>query len=190
VEALPFLDVDNPAPKAPSVNTAHWGEEGGDYSSDGRYRWSYSRVIGDGPTICWIGLNPGTGDSDGKSRPTLQRMVNRSLALGMGRFVLVNLFAWRGTDPKELRLAHKAGNDIVGPNCDQAIAEAAEEAACVVTAWGSHGALADRGATVLATLGEVQCLGTTTKGLPRHPLYVRAGQELVPLVNRARSRKR
>lgn len=181
VEVLPFLAVDNPAPKAPSVSTAHWGEEGGDYSSDGRYRWSYSRVIGDGPTICWIGLNPGTGDSDSQPRPTLQRMVNRSLALGMGRFVLVNIFAWRGTDPKELRLAHKAGHDIVGPKCDQAIAEAAEAAVCVVAAWGSHGSLLGRGADVLDTLTEVQCLGATSKGMPRHPLYVRTDQQLVPL---------
>lgn len=182
VQALPFVAVKSPAPKEPNVNTAHWGEEGGDYSSDGRYRWSYRHVIGEGPTICWIGLNPGTGDSDGKRRPTLQRMVNRSLDLGMGRIVLVNIFAWRGTDPKELRLAHESGHNIVGPECDQAIAQATEDAACVVAAWGSHGSLLGRGAAVLATLEGVQCLGTTAKGMPRHPLYVRTEQELVPLL--------
>lgn len=160
------------------MNTAQWGHEGGEYSADGRYRWSYTRDIGDGPLICWIGLNPGTGDSDGKRRPTLQRMVDRSLALGMGRIVLVNIFAWRDTDPKALCSAHKAGHDIVGARCDDAIAAAADEAACVVAAWGSHGSLLSRGADVLARLGEVHCLGTTSKGMPRHPLYVPAAQPL------------
>lgn len=165
----------------PKVNITQWGPEGGDYSDDGRYRWSYTRDIGDGPTICWIGLNPGTGDSDGKRRPTLQRMVDRSLALDMGRIVLVNIFAWRDTNPKALRSAHTAGHDIVGPRCDEAIRAAADEAALVVAAWGSHGSLLGRGDKVSATLDDARCLGTTIKGMPRHPLYVRADQRFVPL---------
>ena len=99
--------VDEPVFEVVGVDTRYWGEQGGDYSADGRYRWSYARPIGNGPTICWIGLNPGTGDSEGRYRPTLQRMVDRSLELGMGRFVLVNLFAWRATKPADLRAAAK-----------------------------------------------------------------------------------
>ncbi len=57
------------------VDTRLWGEQGGSYSADGLYRWSYERPIGAGPLICWIGLNPGTGDREGRYRPTLQRMV-------------------------------------------------------------------------------------------------------------------
>jgi hypothetical protein len=54
------------------VDTRSWGEEGGWYSDDQRYRWSYSWPIGTGPTIVWVGLNPGTGDKEGRYRPTSQ----------------------------------------------------------------------------------------------------------------------
>ena len=29
-----------------------------------------------GPTLCFVGLNPATGDTDGKPRPTLAKVVN------------------------------------------------------------------------------------------------------------------
>jgi hypothetical protein len=153
---------------AASVDTRAWGEEGGAYSDDGLYRWSYERAIGNGGTICWIGLNPGTGDSEGRYRPTLQRMVDRSVSLGMGTFILVNLFAWRSTKPAALRAAHVAGIDIVGSGCDAAIGHAAARADVVIGAWGAHGRLAGRDQRVLADLGRVHCLGLTGRGLPRH----------------------
>jgi hypothetical protein len=154
------------------VDTRLWGEQGGSYSSDGLYRWSYERPIGAGPLICWIGLNPGTGDREGRYRPTLQRMVDRSRARGFGRFCLVNLFGWRTTKPAELRAAARLGHDVVGDGCDDAILDGARRAALVVAAWGVHGRLLDRDSRVLSMLGEVHCLGRTASEAPRHPLYV------------------
>mgnify|MGYP001414790086 CR=1 FL=1 len=160
------------------VDTRYWSENGGTYSDDGRYRWSYERPIGAGPPICWIGLNPGTGDREGRYRPTLQRMVDRSIALGFGRFCLVNLFAWRATKPTELRSAAKRGEDVIGERCDEAIIRASERAELVVAAWGAHGRLLGRGAQVLDVLQKVHCLGMTARGAPRHPHYVPATQGL------------
>ncbi len=160
------------------VDTRFWGENGGSYSDDRRYRWSYERPIGAGPAICWIGLNPGTGDRDGRYRPTLQRMVDRSIALGFGRFRLVNLFAWRTTKPADLRSAAERGEDVIGGRCDDAIRRAAHDAELVVAAWGAHGRLLGRDGQVLEMLPIVHCLGTTARGAPRHPLYVPATQSL------------
>jgi len=120
--------VDPPEAEVLAKDTRRWGEEGGRYSRDGRYRWSFERRWSAGRTICWIGLNPGTGDRDGKYRPTLQRMVDRSVALGMGRIILVNLFAWRSTKPAALRAAVMAREDIVGAECDAAIRAAVKDA--------------------------------------------------------------
>jgi len=164
-----------------AADTRYWGDQGGSYSPDRHYRWSYERPIGLGPTICWIGLNPGTGDQEGRYRPTLQRMVDRSLDLGMGRFILVNLFSWRTTDPRVLRAAAAAGNDIIGSSTDQVIADATRSAAFVVAAWGHHGTLLGRDRQILDTIPDLMCLGLTAKGHPRHPLYVPAAQPLVPL---------
>ena len=164
-----------------AVDTRYWGEQGGSYSPDRRYRWRYERTIGSGPPICWIGLNPGTGDREGRYRPTLQRMVDRSVNLGMGRFILVNLFSWRTSDPRDLRAAAAAGHDIIGSDTDQVIADSARRAAVVVAAWGHHSSLLGRESQVLDAIPELMCVGLTAKGHPRHPLYVPAAQPLVPL---------
>ncbi len=163
------------------VVTRYWGEHGGSYSPDRLYRWRYERQIGSGPPICWIGLNPGTGDQEGRYRPKLQRMVDRSVQLGMGRFILVNLFSWRATHPRDLRAAATARHDIIGADTDQVIADAAQHAAVIVAAWGHHGTLLGRAQQVIDTTPALMCLGLTAKGHPRHPLYVPAAQELVPL---------
>ncbi len=171
--------VDEPQFEVVGADTRYWGEAGGSYSPDGAFRWSYGRLIGNGGTICWIGLNPGTGDREGRYRPTLQRMVDRSLAEGMGRIILVNLFAWRATDPKDLRRRDAERHDIIGTECDAAIRDAIERSEVVVAAWGSHGRLLGRGRAVAAMADELRCLGTTSKGDPRHPLYVPLSQPLV-----------
>lgn len=136
---------------------------------------------GMGPTIVWVGLNPGTGDQEGRYRPTLQRMVDRSVAEGMGRFTLVNLFAWRATKPSALKAELKAGNNnIIGHRCDEAIRAAVASADCIVVAWGAHGSLLARDRAVAPLLEDPLCLGTTSTGQPRHPLYVSATADLVP----------
>ena len=164
-----------------TVDTRLWGEQGGSYSPDRLYRWRYEWPIGSGPPICWIGLNPGTGDREGRYRPTLQRMVDRSVHLGMGRFILVNLFSWRATDPRDLRAAAAAGHDIIGSDTDRVIADAVRGAAVVVAAWGHYGTLLSRERQVLDTIPDLMCVGLTAKGHPRHPLYVPAAQPLVRL---------
>lgn len=46
-----------------------------EYSDDQLYRWWYERRWAPGPTMCFVGLNPATGDTDGKPRLTLNKVV-------------------------------------------------------------------------------------------------------------------
>jgi hypothetical protein len=47
-------------------------------------------------------LNAATGDTDHKPRPTLDRVIDRSRAQPAEGVVIMNLFAYRGTDPSVL----------------------------------------------------------------------------------------
>lgn len=81
-------------------------------------------------------------------------MVDRSVHLGMGSFILVNLFSWRATYPRDLRAAATAGHDIIGSDTDQVIADAARRAAVVVAAWDTtarSSAGSDRSSTPFRT---------------------------------------
>lgn len=150
------------------------------YSDDRVYRYEFGRRWDDGTgsTVAWVMLNPATGDTDGKGRPTLRRIVAFSQMWGYGGLVIVNLFAYRATKPADLRNA----GDPVGPDNDATIRRVAAQAGLVVCAWGHHGGHNARSRYVVAMLEKPMCLGRTRHGEPRHPLYVPRDADLVPLL--------
>lgn len=175
-----FADEDLVAGADLPPDVSKWGEAGARYSPDRLYRWSFEKRWAEGFLICWIGLNPGTGDTERRRRPTLERMVTWSLRLGGGAIVIVNLFAYRTTHPSELRSAWKHGLDIVGSKNDQAIEKAIRRADKTVVAWGHRGSLQDRGIAVAARVPDPLCLGLTASGQPLHPLYVPLDARVMP----------
>lgn len=150
---------------------------GAEFSSCRRYRYRLWRRWGDGPWVCWIMLNPSTATAT-EDDPTIRRCISFSKRWGCGSLDVVNLFAFRSTDPAAL----KNEDDPVGPENNAAILKSVDRAALVVAAWGVHGTLDGRDARVKALLsGRLQCLGTTKEGHPRHPLYVAGSTALVAL---------
>ena len=128
------------------------------------------------PTIAFVGLNPSTADET-KLDPTCTRCVGFAKRFSFGRYVMLNLFAFRSTDPKGLRRVP----DAVGPENDVYIKQEVERAQCVVVAWGahSHPMMKSRAEHVLSLIPNPKCLGTTKGGSPRHPLYVPGNTKLV-----------
>jgi hypothetical protein len=140
-------------------------------SADGRYRYQLMRSWGDGPWLTFVMLNPSTADAL-VDDPTIRRCIAFAEAWGYGGLIVVNLFALRATDPRELLTAV----DPVGHENDWHIADAVEQTDLVVAAWGAsiprqHG---KRPAAVRELLGDAHHLGLTAAGHPRHPLYLRA----------------
>ena len=80
------------------------------------------------------------------------------------------------------RASRKAGQDVIGTECDAAIIDAVGRSAMVVAAWGGGGRLLGRppghghGQRPSASRAD-------REGSPRHPLFVSASQDLVPLPN-------
>lgn len=149
------------------------------------FRYTLARRWSSGHTIAFIGLNPSTADEH-KLDATVTRCVRRAEALGYGRLVMLNLFAFRSTDPKALKIRLQAGLEIVGPGNDDAIRDVAGSAKAVVCAWGNHGAIAGRDREALRLLGGIRllCLGKSKTGQPKHPLYIPNSRELVSLGSR------
>ena len=98
--------------------------------------------------------------------------IGRARGLGYGGFRVVNLFAWRATDPRALR----AVADPIGPDNDAALDAGALWADDVLCGWGGHGGLLGRDARVAALLRAsgrpLFHLGLTGAGQPKHPLYI------------------
>lgn len=141
------------------------------YSECERYRYLLTRVWSPGARALFVMLNPSTA-TEVQNDPTVERCERRARALGFGAFRVVNIFAWRATDPREMR----AAADPMGPDNDAAITESVGWADAIVCAWGTHGAHLGRGAAVerllRATGRDLLVLGLTQAGHPQHPLYI------------------
>lgn len=143
-----------------------------------RYRYRLDRSWDPSlPRALFIGLNPSTADAQ-LDDPTIRRCIGFGRRWGCGSVTVVNLFAWRSTDPQGLRLVE----DPVGPGNARALRLALREAQTVVACWGVHGGPTPQARRLLARLPEhAQCLGWTKQGYPRHPLFVRYATRRVPL---------
>jgi len=143
-------------------------------SEDEVYRYSLMRIWEpELPKALFIGLNPSTADAE-LDDPTIRRCVGFADSWGCGGIEMVNLFAFRATNPADMKKAP----DPVGPHNDETIIQMAVEwePKYVIAAWGAHGGWWRRNIEVLNLLGqrnvEVTVLGETKAGHPKHPLYL------------------
>ena len=126
------------------------------------------------PPIAFLLLNPSTAD-EVQDDPTIRRCCGFAADWGYGEVIILNAFAYRATDPKDM----KAQADPVGPENDRIIVETAAALfaanGTLVCGWGNHGQHLERGARVRQLLDAYPCRAfpRTGAGEPGHPLYLR-----------------
>ena len=133
--------------------------------------------------MVFVGLNPSTAD-ESTDDPTIRRILGFADDWGFGTLVMLNVFAFRSTDPKALheRAARTPGpkSEVIGPENDATIRSTFERHRRdkLVIGWGAHGVLLERGRDVAAMAislhARPECLGLTQSGEPKHPLYLAA----------------
>lgn len=167
-------------------------------SDCGRYRYSLERRIPnvEGLNLCWLMLNPSTADAT-QDDPTIRKVMGFTKRHGYGTALVVNLFAWRSTDPRAIAKMLRCGPGAVhirrdfaeGPHNCAAIMQAAAISDAVVCAWGAQPWAQGQASRVLDWLSDhpreepirLLCLGTTKDGHPLHPLMPSYdGHPLVP----------
>ncbi len=143
------------------------------------YRYLPGRWVGEGRLglVLFLLLNPSTADAI-KPDATLRRGMGYARSWGYSMLEFVNLFAFRTAYPRDLKAAYKAGRDVIGPENDRHIFEAARRADLVIAAWGAHPMALHRyrAACQLVTDAgkDLHCIDTTDGGQPNHPLMLKA----------------
>lgn len=158
------------------------------FSPCARYRYSLGRQVKRDTPACILGpllfimLNPSVADEQ-QDDQTIRLCCGWARKLGHGSIVVVNLFAWRATNPLELYRA----SDPIGPENDAEIMRQARPAGRIILAWGgTHGGHLGRASHVrcmLAAAG-LRCwaLKVSDKtGEPCHPLRLPYRLEPTPL---------
>lgn len=156
---------------------------GAEISDDKIYRYKLWRAKNPSlPAMVWVMLNPSTADAVVPD-PTVTRCVGFAERWGFGGIVVVNLFAFRSTDPNAL----KEGGDVVGrPRGVDVIYEVVDaKPKLIVAAWGGgvpdgHDIHVNAVRNVLRSNG-AQCLGHTKAGEPKHPVRLAYETKLRPL---------
>ncbi|MGN6107454.1 MAG: DUF1643 domain-containing protein [Kofleriaceae bacterium] len=165
------------------------------FSDDRRMRFRLARsldgrelYIVDGRTIAYrsvvfLMLNPSTADAF-KLDPTVSKCCQFARRWGADVLEVVNLFALRSPDPRDLDIAHAHGEQLGDDaDADAQILEACASAARVIAAWGAGGVRHGRADAVAELLAQhsirPEHLGTTKAGHPLHPLA--RGRSWIPL---------
>lgn len=140
--------------------------------------WDFSK-----PCLVVIGLNPSKA-TEREDDPTIRRCKDFAMRWGYGGLLMLNLAAFRATDPAVMLKAA----DPIGPKnrIEDLIGRAGAGApaawpgtARVLAAWGKNasdlGTWASEVVTGFRERGiELVCLGLNSDGSPKHPLYVNA----------------
>jgi hypothetical protein len=158
------------------------------FSADQRHRFALFRGRWDLslPLIAWIGFNPSTADSVVNDN-TIERVMSFSFGWGFKGIVMLNLFSYRATDPRDIPRP-MALYGVRNPENDRAIAEYTKPCKVVVAAWGAFKDAEWRSRNLFATpaVGQpivdpsrLYCLGRNKNGSPKHPLYLAASTRLV-----------
>lgn len=144
-------------------------------SADRKYRYVLTRIWDEKkPTVVFIGLNPSTADEEVDDE-TIRKCIGYAKRWGYGKLIMVNLFAFRSTDPSML----KRVEDPVGPDNDSYIQKCVSESNLVIACWGNHGKLLNRDKALMGSLPNLVCLKRNKNGTPHHPLYL--SKDITPM---------
>ena len=144
------------------------------FSDDYKYRYKLGRRVQSGSkgTITWCILNPSTATAF-LLDPTIRKCMEFSKRWNFSYMFVVNLFAYRATNPKEL---YKV-KDPVGNQNWQNIREAFDSSEMIIVGWGAEKIVKSskvyyEGMKDYFEERNVLCLGTNKDGSPKHPLYL------------------
>lgn len=170
----------SPEPFLPGVFNGRSDALGGaDFDEAQLFRYRLWRRWDEAALVVFLMLNPSIADEFILDQ-TLKKCRSYARRWGFGGFEIVNLFAYRSTDPDIL--PHVA--DPIGPENDRWIRQVCTPDRRVIAAWGTKGTHGGRDAAVRTMLEAVgvrlHVLRLTKGGHPEHPLYLPAHLDPTP----------
>lgn len=138
-----------------------WAECGDKRPGGGHYEKGF---------LNFVMLNPSVADAE-RDDPTIRKCIGFAQRWGYIGIHVVNLFAFRATNPAVLKTA----KDPIGPDNHEFIRASVLSADLTVVAWGKMGSWMNRAVDVYRGLLDESltvALRTNGDGSPEHPLYV------------------
>lgn len=177
MRTAPWLDLDLLMQEDPIKGAFLSSSNGG---APARFRFAlWRRWDSELPTLAIVMLNPSTADARADDH-TVRCLLRFARDAGYGAYIVVNLFAFRATDPFDLLKNGFRASE--GPNNDDWI-----RAACtgrdVLVAWGGgtyHTRVADVLEIITPIATKILSLGVNKDGSPPHPARLDGRTKMVP----------
>jgi len=136
------------------------------------YRYLLWRVFDERlPVLIVMMLNPSKATHSEGDR-TVDGLVRRARRMGYGTVVVMNCFAYRATEPSEMRKAV----DPIGPENDEILRRILSQEGDLLCAWGVNATHMEREKDVKWAISTGKAtphyLRLCAGGAPEHPLYV------------------
>lgn len=122
--------------------------------------------------VIFIMLNPSTGNGE-KDDPTVKKCLKYAKDWGYGSLYILNLFAYRATNPKELGLVKDPVGKFNYSYIKHFIKHQFYKKPIIIAAWGTFEIAKKLKNRVLALTNELYYLELSKDGSPKHPLYLR-----------------
>ena len=150
------------------------------WSADRVYRYFLRRPVDENvalsslPPLAFLLLNPSTADEN-KDDPTVAKARRYAHFWGYGEVIILNIFAFRATNPRLLCLQENPigdENDSIIKNTVQTVLTLGGDVVC---GWGNHGQILGRCYDMRSLLKgqKIKAFPFTKQGEPGHPLYLR-----------------
>ncbi|VEJ09196.1 DUF1643 domain-containing protein [Actinobacillus delphinicola] len=145
---------------------------GAKFSDDRQYRYVLWRIWDNSePYVTFVCLNPSTADEK-ENDPTIRKCISYARKWGYGGIYVINLFAFRATDPSLLL----EQEDPVGKDNDYWITNITRNSAMVIGAWGNSGRKVEhftmRTKMIKNLIPQLHYLILNKSGEPSHPLFL------------------
>lgn len=155
-------------------------------SACGLFRYTLQRTWDPGvPPLVFVMLNPSKADASFDD-PTIRKCIGFAQRLGFGGIVVVNLYAYRATNPATLHdlIEFNGGVWAAGEDNDLALLRAVQ-GNTVVCAWGANARGYEQTQRVLMLVrkqaARTCALRLLSDGAPQHPLMLPYSCELIDL---------
>jgi hypothetical protein len=163
-------------------------ESSAQYSDCMAYRYTLQRSWRShhNKRLVFIMLNPSTATEE-QNDPTVARCQKRAMSGEYGAFAVLNLFAFRATDPADMKRAKNPVGGHENTRVLQDVLSCVQQGMSdVICGWGLHGKYLGRNDEVLKWFLHYDvtpmALKITKDGHPYHPLYVSYDARPIPLM--------
>jgi len=150
-----------------------------EFSPDQKYRYYLQRNFKKNAKnlLVFIMLNPSTANEQ-YNDPTVERCQNHALNKNYDGMIILNIFAYRTTNPKQLLQT----KNPIGEKNNQTIINTIKKHQNIICAWGNHGKILNRSNEIKKILKKhrkkTQAFEITKQNEPKHPLYIPYNKKL------------